>query len=949
MKVDVKKQFQGRSYRVKGIDLHPSEPWVVCSLFSGSVQLWNYETQSLLRSIEVSATPVRACRFIARKNWIVTGGDDMQIRIYNLNTFEKVTQFEAHADYIRALAVHPTQPLLLSGSDDLTVKLWNWDQNWRNVETFKSHQSYVMSVAFNPKDANTFASASMDRTVKVWSLSSPVPNFTLEAHETKGVNFVEYYPFADKPYLLTTSDDETIRIFDYQSKSCVATLSGHSSNVSFAIFHPEAPIIISGSEDSTIKIWNARSYKLEKTVNFGMERAWCIASLPTSSSIAIGFETGPLMLQFGSNEPAASMDSSGKLVWVKHLEAFSSVIKARPEADGTEEETALQLTAKDLGTVEMQPSQLVHSPNGRFVAVCGDGEYIVYTALAWRNKAFGSAVHFAWAPDSNAYAVARDDGTVTAFRNFTELPQDHFDIEFQATRLWGGALLAINGQGFVAFYDWESGRLVSQVDMDVQSVVWSDFGDLVTLTSEDEFYVLRFNRDLFAEALAVNENVEEGVEGAFEVVNEFTERVRSGRWIGDCFVYTSAANRLNYVVGSEIYNLTHYDRDMYLLGYLPRDNSLYLCDKDMRVHAQRLSLAVIEYQTVVLRGDLDYAAELLEKVPDAERSKVARFLEAQGLAELALQVTRDMDHRFDLALQLNNLQIAEEVAESQDSAAKWKSLGDKWLANWQMPRAESCYAKAGDLDTLLLVHTSTGNKAALSSLAAKAVDQGQYNLAFNAYWFIGDVDKAADLLNRSNRSAEAAMLSLTYGGDVQGNVEKWKAQLKESGREKIADLICEPAQDADRFPANVGGRLAVRPVEPLIDLINTPADTPEPKREVQPEPAQPEPAYEPEQAYESEPAYEPEPEQEPELEHNYNQTEQAEDYEEEQLEPEYEYEYEKSEQPAQHQPEEFDEQYDEQYQDPEQELDDPEFEDFGDEKYGFQNEKYGYDADDDLV
>jgi WD40 repeat protein len=57
---------------------------------------------------------------------------------------------------------------------------------------------YVMSLAINPKDTNTFASACLDRTVKIWSLGSSTPNFQLEAHETKGVN---------KPYLLTTSDD----------------------------------------------------------------------------------------------------------------------------------------------------------------------------------------------------------------------------------------------------------------------------------------------------------------------------------------------------------------------------------------------------------------------------------------------------------------------------------------------------------------------------------------------------------------------------------------------------------------------------------------------------------------------------------------------------------------------------------------------------------------------
>ena len=37
----------------------------------------------------------------------------------------------------------------------------------------------------------------------------------------------------------------------------------------------------------------------------------------------------------------------------------------------------------------------------RFVVVCGDGEYIIYTAMALRNKSFGSAQEFVWAADSS--------------------------------------------------------------------------------------------------------------------------------------------------------------------------------------------------------------------------------------------------------------------------------------------------------------------------------------------------------------------------------------------------------------------------------------------------------------------------------------------------------------------------------------------------------------------
>lgn len=101
-----------------------------------------------------------------------------------------MTQFEAHPDYIRSIAVHPTKPYILSSSDDLTIKLWNWDNNWKLEQVFEGHQHYVMSVNFNPKDPNTFASACLDRTVKIWSLGSSHPNFTLIAHDTKGLTLL---------------------------------------------------------------------------------------------------------------------------------------------------------------------------------------------------------------------------------------------------------------------------------------------------------------------------------------------------------------------------------------------------------------------------------------------------------------------------------------------------------------------------------------------------------------------------------------------------------------------------------------------------------------------------------------------------------------------------------------------------------------------------------------
>jgi coatomer subunit beta' len=351
----------------------------------------------------------------------------------------------------------------------MTIKLWDWEKNWKCVQIFEGHSHYVMGLAINPKDTNTFASACLDRTVKIWSLGSGQANFTLEAHETKGVNHVDYYPAADKPYILTTSDDKTVKIWDYTTKALIATLEGHTSNVSFACYHPELPIIISGSEDGTVKIWHANTYRLEQSLNYGLERAWCVSYQRGRQGIAMGFDDGAVVVKMGREEPAVSMDSSGKVVWARHNEVVSAIIKGGDAS--LKDAQPLNVSFKDLGSCEIYPQTLSHSPNGRFVSVCGDGEYIIYTALAWRNQAFGQALDFAWGTkDNNSDFAIRESGTsVKIFRKFKEKPGG-LDVGFQAEGLSGGVLLGVKGQGGIGMFDWETGSLVRRIEVDPREV-----------------------------------------------------------------------------------------------------------------------------------------------------------------------------------------------------------------------------------------------------------------------------------------------------------------------------------------------------------------------------------------------------------------------------------------------------------------------------------------------
>lgn len=881
MKLDVVKQFSARSERVKGIDLHPTEPWVLTTLYNGKVEIWSYATNSLVKSIQVTELPVRSGKFIARKNWIVVGGDDFQIRVYNYNTGEKVTQFEAHPDYIRYIAVHPTKPYILTCSDDLTIKLWNWDNNWKLEQVFEGHQHYIMSVNFNPKDPNTFASCSLDTTVKIWSLGASTPNFTLVAHGTKGVNYADYYPQSDKPYLITSSDDKTIKVWDYQTKSCIATLEGHLSNVSFAVFHPELPIIVSGSEDGTVKFWNANTFKLEKSINYSLERLWCTSLLAKSNLLAIGGDSGIVVSKLGNEEPLYSMDSNSKLIYARGSEVYQSVLKPNITS-GLKDGEIIPLQQRELGTIEIYPQALKHSPNGRYVAVVGDGEYIVYTTLAWRSKAFGKALEFAWNTNdftnNCTFAIKENPMSVKIYKNFQE---SSLELVYQAEKIFPGHLLGIKSYGCISFYDWESGKLVRRVDIDddITDVIWSDNGELLAIItsayapsveasnganskSSNETYFLTYNHDTFIEALESDQlDPEEGAETSFDVA--FTlptpDPILSGKFIGDVFVFTtSSPYRLSYFVGGEVINLGHFDHKYYIIGYKAGDEGkLYLIDKSFKVISWFINAEVLELQTLVMRGDLEKFAtskitdeETGEQIPDVssiseddlseeystllksfsktELNQLSRFFEKLGYLTLSYSLSQDFDSKFQISLTKNDLSQAYELllnnqkenpSTALGNASKWKKLGDLALNQWKIKLAQDCFSLAKDYSSLLLLLSSSNNVKELTKLAEECETKGKYNIAFQAWWIIGNKDKCFELLQKSERYVESAFLGHNYDikdENISKSVELWKTKLSSLNKSRIGDRLIV---DLNNLKVNGDTK------ESLIDLNDNTVDS----------------------------------------------------------------------------------------------------------------------------
>jgi coatomer subunit beta' len=768
--------------------------------------LWDYDKQQLVKSFEVSTLPVRNARFIARKQWVIASSDDLQLRVFNYNTMDKITSFDAHTDYIRYLEVHPILPIVLSCADDMTVKMWDWDKSWLCTQVFEGHGHYVMMAKFNPKDTNTFATGSLDRTVRVWGLGSSHPHFTLEGHE-RGVNCIDYYPGGDKPYLISGSDDRLVKVWDYQTKTIAHTLDGHTHNLADVLYHPRLPLIISACEDGAVRMWHSTTYRAETTLNYGMERAWCLAALKGSNKVAIGYDEGSIVLRLGHDTPVVSMDSTGKVIWANNNEIQTASLKGVVAELGLKDGERVPMPGRDLGSCEVYPQRLKHNSNGRFVVICGDGEYIIYTSQQLRNKSFGSALDFAWSPTGTGDYVVRESASkIVLFKNFVEAKQLK-PIQCTAEGLFGGNLVAIRGPDSIAFYDWDDLRFVRKIDAVVKNVYWSDAGDLVVLATDVSYFVLRYNRDAVAAAIHLQQP--DGVEGAFELLHEIAEKVGTGTWVGDCFLYVNIkSGRLNYYVGGEVMTVAHLASKMYLLGYLPKENVVFLMDKSKHVTSFTLNLVLLEYQTAVVRRDFNTANAILSRIPVNEMDNVARFLESQGFKEEALQLSTDPDQRFDLAVQLAKLDVAKDImmsriddihASATDVQHKWKQLADLALNDGNYTLAEECAHRADDLSLLLLLYTSKGDLKGLTKLATLAKEKARYNVAFVCLLLLGRLSECVSLLMDTKRLPEAAFFARSYDpNQISSVLAAWREDLAQISTQ-AAKALADPAKNMELF------------------------------------------------------------------------------------------------------------------------------------------------------
>ena len=197
----------------------------------------------------------------------------------------------------------------------------------RALYTRKAHDKDINALDIN-YTGELFASASQDKTVKIWSLEEGEVQGVLRGHK-RGVWSVRFAPkdtptiigesgpTAGKGLILTGSGDKTIKIWNLSDYSCIRTFEGHSHSVLkvtwLRVPNPEERgrrhmHIASAGGDGLVKVWDTNTGELETTLDNHEDRVWALAVHPVTNTIVSG--SGDSTITFWKDTKAETQAAS---------------------------------------------------------------------------------------------------------------------------------------------------------------------------------------------------------------------------------------------------------------------------------------------------------------------------------------------------------------------------------------------------------------------------------------------------------------------------------------------------------------------------------------------------------------------------------------------------------------------------------------------------------------
>jgi WD40 repeat protein len=193
------------------------------------------------------------------------------------------------------VAFAPDGKALAAGYDNrngpLTQTLRLWDLSAPRAKALPGHEGTVMALAISP-DGKSMATASFDRTVRIWNMAPGQCLHELRGH-TDAVRALAFS--ADGRRIASAGSDLSIRFWNVDDGSPVRVWVGHGDAIRSLTFSPNGDFLISAANDRTIKIWNAQDGSLLRSI-FDEDKVQSVACSPDGLLLASGNEKNTVEL-----------------------------------------------------------------------------------------------------------------------------------------------------------------------------------------------------------------------------------------------------------------------------------------------------------------------------------------------------------------------------------------------------------------------------------------------------------------------------------------------------------------------------------------------------------------------------------------------------------------------------------------------------------------------------
>ncbi len=280
-------------------------------------------------------------------------GEDGQEKKKRKRKKSKKANDDYHVDAVLSLAANKHhRNLLASASADKTVKLWDLNTT-KCAKSYSYHTDKVCSIAWHPNQTTVLLSGSYDRTIVVADMRAPdarVPRWAVESD----VETVTWDPH-DPNFFYVTTESGVIHYHDVRRAPStpelsqpVWTLQAHDESIASFDVNPTIPgFLATGSMDKEVKLWNVQPSGPSMVVsrNLGVGKVFTTKFAPdpeVAFRLAVAGSKGAMQIWDTSTNPAIRAAFANRVAPVPGEPREERIVGVDADSSDSEEEGGIE-------------------------------------------------------------------------------------------------------------------------------------------------------------------------------------------------------------------------------------------------------------------------------------------------------------------------------------------------------------------------------------------------------------------------------------------------------------------------------------------------------------------------------------------------------------------------------------------------------------------------------